>query len=329
MDMKTISYIIAGLVGVLLSGCEKILEFEGEITEPKIVITALANPDTLFSVRIAHSTFFTYVSPEDQDAIIDGVPVSADERAIIKDAGVSCTVNGTQTFSMPYNPDTKSHESGYRPLPGDRITLNVAAEGYADAGAEVEMPARVRLEILGKEVLYSKVSVVYDEWVESGLDTIMRIRMKLVDPPGVANYYRLKVRSMADYTAVTPDETIEGYLQNDVFTSSDVIFQDERLVKRYGGWPAGFSNVFDDHLFDGKEYECFVETRMPGENNPRVVVELQSITRDFYNYLKSVMLYRITDRDSYTESIQIYSNVDGGYGILGGLSGEKSTLLWR
>lgn len=117
-------------------------------------------------------------------------------------------------------------------------------------------------------------------------------------------------------------------MHNDIFSSADIIFKDEQLTKENRGWPAYFSNVFSDQLFNGREYEFTVESRLrkgtAGSNY--VVVELQSITGDLYSYLKSVMLYRITPQDSYTEPIMIYSNIEGGWGIFGGVSTDRHII---
>ena len=61
-------------------------------------------------------------------------------------------------------------------------------------------------------------------------------------------------------------------------------------------------------------------------DDPHVVVELQSLTPDLYHYLKSTMLYRTLDMDSYTEAVQIHSNVSGGWGIVGGLAGDRHVV---
>ena len=206
--------------------------------------------------------------------------------------------------------------------------LNITAPDLEPVQSVTVVPEKGNLEILSTEVLYSENYTAFDDWMDiAALDTIMRITAKITDPPGELNYYRLKVRSIGYYLDTSNGE--DGYFMSDVFSSADVIFKDERLVKRYWGWPAGFSNVFDDHLFDGKEYTFTIESRMRWGSDPHVTVELQAITRELYNYLKSVMLYRITDQDSYTESIQIYSNVNGGYGILGALNGEKHILYFN
>jgi hypothetical protein len=54
-----------------------------------------------------------------------------------------------------------------------------------------------------------------------------------------------------------------------------------------------------------------------------VMVELQAISPDYYRYLKSVELYRVTESDAFSEPIQIYSNVKNGWGIFGSLSSQR------
>lgn len=63
-----------------------------------------------------------------------------------------------------------------------------------------------------------------------------------------------------------------------------------------------------------------------GPEDKWVDIELQSITPDFYHYLNSVWIYRITDRDAYSETVLIHSNVDNGWGIVGALATERHTI---
>jgi len=317
-----ITFYIPILSSILfLTSCEKIIEFEGEISNPKITVNAVATPDTVFVAGISRELFFTDVIPEKGWE-------SLYPDFVLENAEATITVNGSNMYTMQYNPENLNYVSTYIPAEGDEILMNVSAPDLEPVQSRVVVPVKGELEILKKEVLYSENYIVFDDWMDiAASDTIMRITAKITDPPGESNYYRLKVRSIGYYLDASSGD--DGYRMSDVFSSADVIFKDERLVKRYWGWPAGFSNVFDDHLFDGKEYTFTVESRMRWGSDQHVVIELQSITRELYNYLKSVMLYRITDQDSYTESIQIYSNVNGGYGILGALNGEKHILYFN
>ena len=55
----------------------------------------------------------------------------------------------------------------------------------------------------------------------------------------------------------------------------------------------------------------------------RVMVELQALSPELYRYLKSVELFRITENDAFSEPVQIYSNVQNGWGIFGALSYDR------
>lgn len=145
----------------------------------------------------------------------------------------------------------------------------------------------------------------------------IRLRLKGID---ASKYYRLVVRS-------TTEKEENGQIvwdTNEYFHSADPIFKDVRLMKPRHGWCKNFSNVFGGEAANVEEYECVVTTRLRrGDVGKRIVeVELQTISEDLYHYLKSVMLYEVYAQmslDERTESVQIYSNIDGGYGIAGGL----------
>ena len=96
----------------------------------------------------------------------------------------------------------------------------------------------------------------------------------------------------------------------------------------YGDWQAGFSNVFDDHLFDGQEYTFTVESRKRNGDNPHVILELQTISQDLYYFLKSYLVFRISTDDVYMTPIGLYSNIKDGWGILGSLSYDRHIIYY-
>jgi len=60
----------------------------------------------------------------------------------------------------------------------------------------------------------------------------------------------------------------------------------------------------------------------------KLIVELQSITKELYFYLKSLMVYSITPQDEYTEAIQIYSNVTDGWGIVEAVNTDRHVITF-
>ena len=136
------------------------------------------------------------------------------------------------------------------------------------------------------------------------------------------------------------------YRMQDIFYSTDALFIDNRLNINFGGWPAHFSNVFDNTLLtsdytfivdspkftinQGRGFNEIYESikTKPGRfyYSPKVMVELQAITRDLYRYFKSMELYRISSSDEFAEPVKIHSNVKNGWGIFGALSYDRHLL---
>lgn len=325
------------LAVLLLSNCEKVLPYPDE-DAGRLEINSLADPDTTLSMYVFRTfssmeatvtsmmltDYWKYMLLSDYNA--DSL---VKKDIVLESADAKVIVNGSEEYRFRYDPEKHNYTCNYQPDEGDVLRFEVTAEDYPPVAAEVTVPQAGRLEILGtRKFVDSKWSsgVSSDGIMDWGMDTVMSITLRLTDPGSERNYYRLKIRSIGE-NRNEAGELID-YSFSDVFESSDVIFMDENLVEGCWGWPANFSNIFDDRIFNGTSYTFTVESRQRFGDNTHVVVELQSITPELYYYLKSIMLYRITDQDAYTEAIQIYSNVDSGWGIAGGISGEKQTIYF-
>ena len=245
------------------------------------------------------------------------------------------------------------YESDYIPKEGDKISLY--AEGYADStktsyekvSSKVVIPKKPKVDILDVEYEYRDFDY---EWNGMGhvamlgeIDTIVRIKLKLYDNLAEHNYYRLKVRTYSwyhkergyrwdwtpqigffpdgDYVEIPPSGPYVWHL-NDIYQSDDILFRDERLVRGFSAWAPKFSNVFDDRQFKGGEYIVEVETRLCRGVDRKLRIEFQSLTSDYYRYLKSFELYRITSDDDFAENIYIHSNVNNGFGIVAGINSD-------
>lgn len=120
------------------------------------------------------------------------------------------------------------------------------------------------------------------------------------------------------------------YNVNDLFTSSDMLFQDNNISTAHNGWPAHFSTIFDDAICNGQSYTFTVETRQRqySKDRPFVVIELQHISEDFYKYLKALEIYNLSANDIYAEPQYIPSNITNGIGIFGSLTATRHTLYF-
>ncbi len=233
---------------------------------------------------------------------------------------VQLTVNGSATYPMTYNEVGQNYVSDYVPSEGDVISIEAKSSQAVTAQATCTVPGRPEISLVDYSVGRNDTD---------SLDADIRVR--ITDPEG-RNYYRIIVRTTARKTTesnpVTSGMSSSGsdgtqYYTDDTFTSDDEVFYDMSINKSYGNWPAYFSNVFDDTLFDGtaRDIALHVSRDCDGMECTGMEVQVQSLSKDMYLYMKSYLQYRI--RSNYEDgsgSFYIYSNVDSGYGIVGGVA---------
>lgn len=323
---------------MVLTSCEKVLQF-AESTDDVLTLNAVATPDTVLMVSVSKTSSlngkprqYQYLDFYDYYQHIDTLYYDQ----VPKDAIVTYTVNdGEKSGNMEYDDDTHKYISDYRPRPGDNISISAdylekLSQKKFSAHGSVSVPASApQFEVVSKVTYYEYLDKGYldptGEYDIYATDSVMEITLNLKDTPGVSNYYRLRIRGIAETKNLDGEQT--SYV-TDIFTTSDVLLQDRTLTEAFGNWPAYFTNIFDDHLFSNGEYTITVKSRMRSGTNPRVLVEYQSITRELYYYLRSVYQYRIHTEDVFYDPISIYTNVDDGWGILGGITSSRVMLYY-
>ena len=320
------------LLLTLLCGCEKTIPFN-ETVQKELNIFALAVTGQNFKAYISHNlpidqgpNFYYY----DYSTFCDETKFFFKENMVVENANATIRVNGSASYLLTFNESELYYSCDYIPNEGDVIEIQVTAEGFPEASAQTTVSKSLELSDLQFSVYYDEAASKEEhEWMKRffdydvyGADSIMAISFSFQDPPGAKNYYRLKVRSVGEYLGFLNEIC---YCVSDVFTSTDPIFHDSQLVKGYGSWEPYFSNVFDDHLIDGNRYTINVHSRKRAESPSYTIIELQSISRDLYYFLKSMQLYRISTDDVYSTPIGIYGNIDNGWGIFGSVS--KNTYV--
>ena len=329
MIKKLITYIV---LLALLCACEETIPFN-ESVQNEINIFALAVTGQNFKAYISHNLpidqgpNFYYL---DYSSFCDETETFFKEELVMENANAIIRVNGSASYPLTFNQSELYYRCDYIPNEGDVIEIQVRAEGYPEASAQTKVNKSLELSDLQYSVYYDEAASKEEhEWMKRfsdydvyGADSVMAISFSFQDPAGAKNYYRLKVRSVGEYLGFLNDTC---YCVSDVFTSTDPIFHDSQLIKGYGSWEPYFSNVFDDHLIDGDQYTVNVHSRKRAESPSYTIIELQSISRDLYYFLKSMQLYRISTDDVYSTPIGIYGNIDNGWGIFGSVS--KNTYV--
>ncbi len=307
-----IIYSIFFLSILTFTSCEKVIKFNGKVTDPLIVVNSFITPDSVVSAQISESKFFLS---------------NVDSFTMINNATVTLNVNGIMKGNLLYT-SNGLYTSSYHPAIGDSIQLFVQVPGKntISCGTTTQAPVNI-IKIDTTSVLTGTTSPLISVNKTSGkndtIGTIINRTLKFVlrfqDMPDIQNYYRLVV-----YTKTTKNgkSTLNFTMSFDDIVSGNT---NKDAVGPPTSTTTNKYNVFSDDLLNGTEYPLTfsIPNNINVYNNgyhssstqKEVIVNLQNISRSYYLYLQT--LATIKTNTFFAEPVQVYSNVDGGIGILG------------
>ena len=336
--MKTnILTLITVLLAITFTSCEKEIEFNGEHSDPKLVINSLVEPEQPVKAHLSKSYFFL-----DNQA----------NTAAPDDVVAELYVNGNRIGPMTRYVDTlwessqyydfkvlTAFASDYCPQDGDIVKITATANGFDEVeGMTSALPKIVdcQMDVEVEEwhsAYYHPYFDAYGEYEEDSLLQVwgyLNLTFTITDPnPGKTNCFRLSTRKNYNtndgenmrYISYDYDDPIFGtssFMENDFFDASDL---DTR--------PEG---VFTDLLFDGNSYRLKVKVYFNCDIDEvfdpdffRVPFLLEHLSKEYYNYLNTCNQGDEVAFQIYTEPIQTFSNVNGGFGIV---AGRTTDTLW-
>ena len=338
--MKTNKLIIAIITStVLLVSCEKEIEFNGEQTDPKLVINSLMEPGQPVKARIGKSCFFLdykrdHSMPEGTVAQLYINDNFVGNMDMVTDS-IEVMFYTLQGDSIGYQFE-KHFQSDYCPQEGDVVKITASAPGFDDVEAETSPLPNALEAQLSADVAHwdSWYEYAYNDTYEEKTDSLLKMNaevtltLELTDPnPGQVDCFKIYI----------PNWKHDHPLQNSYdcsFEYDDPIFGSALPNNEYIDFsdldtkPLG---VFTDVLFDGKSYQLKVKMTVwltvDVEYDPaffQLPIKLEHLSKEYYNYL-----YTCDQGDMsmqlFAEPIQTYSNVKGGYGIV---AGHTVDTLW-
>lgn len=330
------SFLLAMTMGVLAS-CTKEIEFKGEQTDPRLVINSVVEPGQPVKARMSKSVFFLDNSgdmeaPSDLVATLFVNGNNMGEMTKQLD-----TIWGTEYYWNPEPVYTvlEVYASPYLPVEGDEVSIRATAEGFdpveGSTGTLPDSPA-CRIKSL-RLIETEKWPTAYDD----DIDTVWHYSDKyeliieltdtnpdhldcfFMDMDESYHYFDTLDQYNYNWNAYISDysDPIFGAISN---TQIDII--DDQTES---------NGTFTDRFFDGHTYDVkltinFSHSSLEGITTEpyRVAFYVYHITKDYYDYLNTC-----EQGDEaiqfFAEPIQTHTNVNGGYGIVGGRTVET---LW-
>ena len=331
MTIKALAMII---MTALMVSCEKEIEFNGEQSDPKLVINSLVEPGQRVEACISKSYFF----------------LNTPNTAAPEDLVATLYVNGNRIGEMTPYVDTiwelwgindyhlvPSYYNDYCPQAGDIVKIIASANGFEDAeGTTSVLPSAVDCQMEVEVVdwsggywhQYNYETQEYEE--DSVWDVVghLNLIITVTDPnPGKTDCFRLitsknngiRIGKNRRYISFDYDDPIFGanVTENGFIDASDL---DTR--------PEG---VFIDMIFDGSSYrikvKVYFECLVDEDFDPdffRAPFMVEHLSKEYYNYLNTCNQGEVA-LQIYSEPIQTYSNVTNGFGIV---AGRAVDTLW-
>lgn len=308
---------------LLLPSCEKEIEFNGTITEPLVVVNSYLIPDSTIRVQLSKSRFFLD-SKTDYDRI--------------NNATVSISINHNVDETLRFT-SAGNYTGTYKPQPGDSVTLRIKVPGEKEIYSLAVIPAPstiIALDTLSRRQTSRHPAGIQNDTITSWMTNYnLELGLRIKDPAQQKNYYRLSILYNEEYSEWDYRNyyytyfTLKG-VSNETSGNNLLSLIDEESQKEF--------HLFPDDLFDGKEIVIrfnlneYVLERAPGniDPNPKAqisyIVNLQSINRETYLFLKSKDASQEVINNVFTEPVQIYSNIQNGIGIFGAITNNKKVL---
>jgi len=158
--------------------------------------------------------------------------------------------------------------------------------------------------------------------IESGGEIKANLTITINDPAEAENYYQVRVYKVDTFDYFEYNNGIE---ESAIYiTSNNVAIEDNS--DDYGNQ----SLFFKDELFNGESLK--LELKFNDWTNSKsnyYFVELSSMSKAGYLYRKTVRNFNNSNGDMFAEPVQVYSNIENGFGIFAGVSTYKDSILFE
>ena len=313
--MKTLLYII--LFGIILTSCYRKIDLDEYRTTPKMVINSTVSPDTVVMASITRTWFYPDRNPS----------------VNLPHARVELYINNQYIETMqwkvlnnPGNPDQPDtlFFSNTIPAEGDKIKIVASTPEYGTATAEDIIPKKVPIKDIkhtikkGNGVYQGGLADYYEIYYEVTFDEF----------PEKNNYYLAGITQIKtgyyDYKDLEIDYIDPVFKEQDAILDESMAFNG--LEKRGGA-------LFTDQSINGQTYTLQIKeivTKL--DEAEQRVISIYSLSESYFLYLLSLQKIAGSTLEGglgnigLAEPLRVYSNVEGGAGILGGNQHSKKII---
>lgn len=296
--MKNILYLIIVTLVLSIFSCRKELDIDIKEKDKKIVLNGLINPDSLIKINLSKSI---------------GVLESSNSLQFVNNAIVKLYEDNNYVEDLIFD-KTGNYYSTINPKRDKEYKITADVNGMKSVETYTSIP--VSYEVF--DLKYTADSTLYGDEYYHYYDYETTIDVSFNDPSDKTNYYILSFSRL--YPKMRYNENTETYdtigyrLEALDYSSNTQVFE----VYCYNSYINGYA--FSDKLFDGQK--CSIHSKLYNYYNEDlwIYINLYSISKDYFKYLKSYDKYEEVDGNPFAEPVIVYSNIENGLGLFSSYS---------
>ncbi len=297
---------------VPLCACEQVIEPDLPEHPPRLVLHAFFTSEGAWTANVGRSSWIleprSFYDPPVADATVE----------LLAGEGV--------VGELEFNEWAHGYVFEGGPLQaGESYSLRATAPDFETVRATDTLPGPVPTSVR----LYRPHASAGSE---SGAGRDFSIELEIQDPPGEANYYQISLFRV--YAGRGEEDEARDFIpasrQEEYFSTRDPSILADNS---FDGSPfeegdfEGKAPYFKDTLFDGSTHEIELSTNFDGDPDfSEIRLQVLHISEAYYQYLKTARLHDDTLDNPFAEPLNVYGNVENGYGIFAGYSSRTFEL---
>ena len=295
---------------ILFASCEKTVTVNVPVQAPKLVVNGIIQANNPFEVSVGKSE--AVLSSNNANSFkVNNAFVQLYENGLLKDTLIYNSIN-----------DSYKVKNGTTAAVGKTYKLIAAAGGFVTVDAESITPSNIAIQSIAR---------VVNAKTDANGNTQDEVKIKFADNGAETNYYLFKIKFPAYNTGATI-----FYQSVNCIVSTDV-----DIDRGSASDPTDINScIFREFTMSDKNFNGNIKTltlyinsnNLQVYTNPfnakkyKPIVEINSISKNYYNYRRSKETYRDNEDNPFSEPVLVYSNVNNGYGIFSTFTIARDTI---
>lgn len=311
--MKLLTPIWCGLALMMLGmGCEKPINLDQALVEPRLVVVCSFTPDHFFKVQVSKNRPVLDASAPTEYLGNATVEVFAGEQLLER----LVLVPGIDR-EPPFYTSVR-----VKPQVGVEYTIRASAPGFPSVQAQNRIPDSVQLE----EINVTNFTLIRPVAPNNLAQASYRINLRFTDPPRQENFYHLYFfQQFNDYRLVAGDTLVTGVRTIPLQVSAEI--NNNFRVANYNG-----GILLEDRPFDGQQlnlsYPVSLQLVLNQSFLGPIQVELRSVSKEYYLFFSSLSRQQNNANVPFSEPVIVFNNIRHGQGIFAGFSKSRGAVAF-